>query len=283
MLSIDRARIVQVLCNLLNNACKFTDPGGQISLSVKALSKELVICVRDNGRGIPSDKQEAVFEMFAQAPHGPDCSNSGLGIGLSLCRTLMSLHDGHIDMTSDGVGKGCEVTLHLPRPLLPLQMPSDAADIVFEPAGAQRILLVDDNEDSVSLMSRLLLRVGYLVEGTHDGQSALERFEKFSPDVVVLDIGLPRISGYEVATRIRSMPGGANVMLVALTGWGGAESCARTAAANFDAHLVKPISFAELLKTIASVDDSDRVPGQLGSEPYSGQVEGMASIARLES
>ena len=249
---IDPTRIAQAISNLLNNAAKYTPPGGRIRLSAWHAERSLYIAVEDSGIGIPSDALDSVFTMFAQLKHGEQFAQGGLGIGLSLVRRLVDLHGGSIEAASPGIGLGSTFTMHLPavetseanRPLL------EASTDFHETAAAAlfRIIVADDNVDAATTLSTMLGILGHQVSMAHSGGQALAMVPAFKPDVVFLDIGMPDTNGYEVASALRRAPGGNRLALVALTGWGAAADKARAAQAGFDHHLTKPA-------TLESVND----------------------------
>jgi signal transduction histidine kinase/CheY-like chemotaxis protein len=240
-LEADPTRLEQVLVNLLTNAAKYTEPGGRIGLTAERDGDELVLRVRDNGVGIAPDMLAQVFEPFVQLERSQERSQGGLGIGLALVRSLVELHGGSIAAASAGPGQGSEFTLRLPA--LPEARPERA--FVFE-AGqpregrALRVLVVDDNVDAAQSLAVLLNLWGHEVCTAHDGAAALEAAQAWQPEVVLLDIGLPGMDGYEVARRLRAAQGPARPLLVALTGYAQEEDRRRSREAGFDRHLVKP-------------------------------------------
>ena len=248
----DPTRLTQIVVNLLNNAAKFTPEGGQISLSCYREGHEAVIQVRDDGEGISRDMLEKIFDLFTQANQSMDRSQGGLGVGLTLVRRLVELHGGTIEAQSDGPGKGSTFLVRLP--LVPvhdavpdLDDPTDAA--TARAARSRRILIVDDNQDSLDTLSRLLTQLGHEIETACDGLSACETAVTFTPSLVLLDIGLPGMDGFEVARRLRSEPSLDGMYLVALTGYGSESDRTRTGDLGFDDHLIKPVAL-ETLKTI---------------------------------
>ena len=251
-LSADAVRLSQLLGNLLNNACKYTPRGGRITVQVETLEEEVVITVSDTGEGIPSDRLHAIFDMFTQVDTARERSQGGLGIGLTLVRRLVEMHGGSVEARSEGVGRGSQFVVRLPLAAAPIP----AATLMQTPEGAapRRILVVDDNHDAAASLSLLLELDGHTIVAAHDGPSALAAADAHRPEVVLLDIGLPGMSGYEVADRIRKQPWGRAMILVALTGWAQEADRARTRAAGFDAHLVKPVDYEELAGLLGSVD-----------------------------
>ncbi len=253
----DRVRLQQILENLLINAGKYTSPGGRIDVNMRAERDEAVIRIRDTGVGIAPDMLPKIWEMFAQADNASDHARSGLGIGLSLARQLVHLHAGSIDAASEGLGKGSEFTVRLP-----LATPAVAEHAIAESAGTQkmeaaptarRILVVDDNADAADSLKMLLEIWGHDVEIAHDGVAALQVAREFDPELVFLDIGLPEMNGYEVASRLREQAGQAGARIVALSGYGAERDHERSKEAGFDLHLVKPVDPRSLSSVIASV------------------------------
>ena len=237
----DQARLVQAVGNLLDNAIKYTEAGGHIRLTARAEADEIVIAVRDTGVGIASDLLPYVFDLFTQADRSLERRQGGLGIGLTLVRRLVEMHGGRVEAASEGPGRGSEFTIRLPRLALeaPAPAPAPAPD---RPAGpARRVLVVDDQPDSTDSLALILRLRGHEVRTASDGPSALEEFARYRPEVVFLDLGLPGMSGYDVARRLRAMPEARDVRLVALTGYGTEADRERTRAAGFDVHLAKPV------------------------------------------
>ena len=222
-LDADPARLAQVVGNLLNNACKFTDKGGHVWLTVEQEGEQAVIRVGTTASASPPNSLPRIFEMFAQVDTSLERSRDGLGIGLTLVKTLVEMHGGTVDVHSDGLGRGSEFVVRLPilsDTSIRLSQPA-----VSEPAPVvgRRILIVDDNEDGAESLAMLLQFSGHETHKAHDGVEAIEAAERLRPDAVLLDIGLPRLNGYEVCSRIRQEPWGKSLMLVALTGWGQEE------------------------------------------------------------
>jgi PAS domain S-box-containing protein len=241
----DQTRLTQVVSNVLNNAAKYTPRGGAIGLSARVDGGQACIAVSDNGVGIPAESLHAVFEMFTQVGRNKDRAQGGLGIGLSLVRSLVQLHGGTVEAASAGPGLGSTFTIRLP--LAPGALPAAAAP-AFPPEGngTLRILVVDDNRDAAETLAALLGLLGHSVKVANDGQQALQVAPEFDPDLVFLDLGMPRLSGYDVARALRSDLRLERAVLVALTGWGGDNDRARTSAAGFDLHLTKPVTMATI-------------------------------------
>jgi PAS domain S-box-containing protein len=253
VLHIDRHRIAQVLSNLINNAAKYTPPDGQIAVAAYRENGELAIAVSDNGIGIAAELLPTVFDMYAQAPAGEGMTQGGLGVGLNLVRQLVQLHDGRVTAESGGAGQGSRFTVWLPLPLqeeAPASgpVPVEEADMALPaPVGRRlRILVVDDNVDAADVLAMLLEYAGHDVTVVHDGVGALASTAAYAPDVVFLDIGLPDISGYDAAPKLRSMQGMEKATLIALTGWGAESDKQRASAAGFDYHLTKPANLAQV-------------------------------------
>jgi PAS domain S-box-containing protein len=251
-LHADPVRLSQVFNNLFNNACKYTEPKGHVWLTAERQGGDVVVTVKDTGLGIPPDKLAGVFEMFTQVDRSLDRSRGGLGIGLTLVKRLVEMHGGSVAAFSEGPGRGSEFVVRLP--VLTEGRTAEAPEPAAErmPAAARRILVVDDNLDSAASLALLLKMTGHETHTAHDGPAAIEAAERFSPDVILLDIGLPKLNGYEVARRIREQPWGQNMVLVALTGWGQEEDRVKSKDAGFDAHMVKPVDYDTLMKLLAS-------------------------------
>ncbi len=252
-LDADPARLAQVADNLLSNALKFTGPGGQVQVGLGVEGRTAVLRVRDNGIGLAPDQLTRVFDLFMQVDISLERSISGLGIGLTLVKSLVELHGGSVEAKSPGLGQGTEFTVRLPLAPVVAALPKPPA---MEPAAAvpvaRRILVVDDNVDAAESLATVLELAGNDTRVAHDGVAALAAAETFGPEIVLLDIGLPRLNGYEVARAIRNSPWGANMRLFALTGWGQDDDRRKSAEAGFDAHLVKPVAPTELMKLLAA-------------------------------
>lgn len=243
MLDADPTRLAQAFMNLLNNAAKYMDAGGRIEVRVREEGADIFVAVQDAGIGIPGDRLETIFEMFAQVETALSRSRGGLGIGLSLAQRLVELHGGRVAVRSEGPGRGSEFEVCLP---LAEHRRENMAGAPAQPAeeGAGpglRILVADDNRDAAITLAELLSLTGHTVEFVHDGEAALELVARFDPQVALLDIGMPRLNGYEVCRRLRSGPGGTSRTLVAITGWGQPEDRRKAQEAGFDHHLVKPV------------------------------------------
>ena len=245
----DLTRLVQVFSNLLINAAKYTPAEGRIGLVARRDDDEAVVTVSDNGIGIAADRMDDIFKMFGQVESALERSQGGLGIGLSLARALVELHGGHIGARSEGVGRGSEFVVRLPlRPLADEPVADDArvAQAPSETAGF-RVLVVDDLRDSADSLAVLLAAMGHSARSACDGPQALRLADSFRPQVVLLDLGMPGMNGYEVCRRLRELPGGNALTIIAQTGWGQDEDRRRTREAGFDHHVVKPIDMAALI------------------------------------
>ena len=250
----DLVRLAQVFANLLTNAAKYTAPGGHVSLRATRDGADVVVRVRDDGVGISAEMLPRVFELFVQERQTIDRSGGGLGLGLTIVRSLVRLHGGDVSATSAGPGTGSEFVVRLPA----LEAPTEEAGAARRPstnppppsAAQHRILVVDDNEDAADMLAFALASSGYATRTAHDGPDALRLAREFQPDVAVLDIGLPVMDGYELANRLKSSPEGAQVHMIALTGYGQPEDVRRALAAGFEEHLVKPVDLDRLQATV---------------------------------
>jgi PAS domain S-box-containing protein len=250
----DLTRLVQVVGNLLNNAAKYTDEGGSIHLEAAREGAEAVIRVRDNGMGLPADLLPHVFDLFTQADRSLDRSQGGLGIGLTLVRQLIRLHGGRVEARSEGPGRGSEFIVRIPAQAAPAADARESTEADARPAApGLKILLVEDSVDSAEMMAFILQLGGHQVRIAHDGPAALEAARAFLPEVVLCDIGLPGMNGYEVAARLREQPAFQRTPLIALTGYGQDDARSRSREAGFDVHLVKPVepdALEALLETL---------------------------------
>ena len=248
-LHADPMRLAQVFGNLLNNASKFTPKGGRIGLFADVQNGEVAVTVKDNGIGIEADMQLRVFELFTQADNSSHLSSGGLGIGLALAKRLTELHDGSIAVFSEGRDRGSEFVVQLP--ILNEANGSAAAPSSAVSASpvvvSRRVLVVDDNQDGVESLAALLTLSGHEVLMCHDGLDAVEKAKSFRPDAILLDIGLPKLDGYGVCRRIREQPGGNDILMIAMTGWGQADDRRKSRDAGFDSHCVKPVDHAVLV------------------------------------
>jgi CheY-like chemotaxis protein len=246
----DFARLVQCVGNVLSNAAKFTDPGGEISVRTRAESPAAVIEVADNGAGITPELLPRIFDLFVQSDRTLDRAQGGLGIGLAVVKRLVEMHGGEVAAESPGPGQGATFTIRLPRVARPQARSPEAAAFRASP---RRVLVVDDNADAADSLAALLKLQGHETQAVYSGHEALERIESFRPHVALIDIGLPRMNGYELAQRLRARPDPAELRLVAITGYGQVEDRARAQAAGFDDHLVKPVDLRVLERAIAGI------------------------------
>ena len=256
----DPARLAQVIANLLTNAAKYTERGGQIAVTAARDGDQLELRVRDTGIGIAPDVLPRVFDMFVQEQQALDRSQGGLGLGLTIVRSLVALHGGTVAAHSEGRGRGSEITIRLPAAAQLAEPPPDAEPSPAAPGlerSGRRILVVDDNEDAAALLADLLDAQGHTTRVAHDGPAALRAAEAFEPELALLDIGLPVMDGYELAQRLRQRPGADTLQLVAVTGYGQDSDRQRAAEAGFDAHLVKPVNLERLERVIAELSAPD--------------------------
>ena len=250
-LNADRARLAQLFGNLLNNSSKYTGPEGTISLTAKRIDGEVLVAVKDNGAGIPQDKLDSIFDMFMQVDRTSEQSQAGLGIGLTLVKRLTQMHGGSIEARSAGEGQGSEFVVRLPVLSKPAVL--SQSETAVESSPERRILIVDDNRDSADSLAMLLEITGNKTYMAHDGVEALEAVEKYRPEVVLLDIGLPSLDGHEVCRRVREKSWGKNIVIIALTGWGQEDDRRKSEEAGFNGHLVKPVDYDELLELLSSL------------------------------
>lgn len=241
----DPVRLSQIVSNLLLNAAKFTPPGGVIGLSAQRAGDNVILRLADNGIGIAADSIDAIFGLFAQSGHAPDRVQDGLGIGLSLVRNLVELHGGQVSVNSSGVGQGSTFEIVLPLDLADA-VPAAPAVPDARASTAKRIVVVDDNEDAADTLAELLELDGHVVQTAYTGAQAIERVQDLQPDLVFLDIGLPDMSGYEVAGRLRQLPIAQTFVLVALTGYGQEHDRRAALDAGFNEHFAKPVDFGKL-------------------------------------
>jgi CheY-like chemotaxis protein len=239
----DPTRLTQVFSNLLNNAARYSDQGAHIDLTAERSGNEIAVSVKDTGIGLPPEMLTQVFDLFTQVQQSDGRARGGLGIGLTLAKRLVELHGGSIEARSAGLGKGSEFVVCLP--ILVAEVPSEVPPGEESPTWTNslkaRILVVDDLKDSAESLAQLLRIEGNDVRTAHDGHEAVAVAADFRPDLVLMDIGMPKMDGYEACRRIRSLPFGSEVTLVAVTGWGQAEDRRKSKAAGFDHHMVKPV------------------------------------------
>jgi len=249
----DPTRLIQVVCNLLSNAAKYTPRGGRITLGAQRVADAIEISVRDNGVGIPPDMLRKIFDMFTQVERSLERAQGGLGIGLTLVKRLVELHGGSVEARSAGLGHGSEFVVRLPEHAGATAQREPARGSAFsEEQRARRILIADDNRDAADSLAVMLRAGGHEVRTAYDGREALEAAQAFGPQLALIDIGMPRMNGYETAKAIRGQPLGESMLLVALTGWGQPEDKQRSQRAGFDHHLVKPVDPSVLDRLLAS-------------------------------
>jgi signal transduction histidine kinase/ActR/RegA family two-component response regulator len=253
-LNADPTRLAQVFANLLNNAAKYTPRGGRIWLTAERQEDSVFVKVRDTGVGIPAHMLLRIFETFTQVDRSLERPQGGLGIGLALVRSLVELHGGSVVARSDGPGQGSELIVRLPVEPPPGKAKAPGEDGKQGIMAKHRILVVDDNKDSADSLAMLLTLQGSEVRTAYDGLEAIEAAASFKPDVILSDIGMPGLDGYQAAQRIRERLHGSKVVLVAMTGWGQEEDKRRSMAAGFDFHLVKPVDPADLERLLSSID-----------------------------
>jgi len=255
-LNADRARLAQVFGNLLNNSCKYTRPAGTVSVSAEQTDGEVVVRVKDNGAGIPADKLDSIFDMFMQVDRSSERSQGGLGIGLTLVKRLTEMHGGSVEAKSEGEGKGSEFIVRLPLRDQTTDATQPERERVEASAG-RRILIVDDNRDSADSLAMLLEITGNQTYLAHDGEEALKAIEQHRPEVVLLDIGLPKLTGHEVCRWLRAKPWGKDIVVIALTGWGQEDDRRRSEEAGFNGHLVKPVDYDKLLELLSTLTGTE--------------------------
>jgi CheY-like chemotaxis protein len=252
MLEGDQLRLSQVVSNLLTNASKYSDPGSRILLDCTVKGGTLVLSVKDNGIGIAPESLDGIFEMFSQVDGVAGRSDGGLGIGLALVRGIVELHGGRVEARSAGLGHGSEFIVHLPLATAahaPVQLPDERE--AAAPA-RRKVLIADDNRDAAESLAMLLEMAGHEVRVAHSGRAALSLTQVFRPDTVLLDIGMPDLSGYEVAQFLRREPWTTGIRLIALTGWGQESDRRRALEAGFDEHMIKPVDPDKLAALIAN-------------------------------
>jgi CheY-like chemotaxis protein len=251
----DGARLVQVFANVLNNAVKFTPPGGRIWFTAEPQANEVVVRVRDTGTGIDAETLPRVFDMFEQAEPILDRSTGGLGIGLTLARRLVEMHEGRIDVRSPGHDQGTEVEIRLPTTAVQVAK-TERVDSLTTAARKSilRVLIVDDNPDAAEMLDMAVAHLGHTTRLAHDGGTAVKAATEFLPDVILLDVGLPGMNGYAVARTLRAQPGFDRVHIAAVTGWGQEEDRRKAREAGFDSHFTKPLSPDALEQLLASIE-----------------------------
>jgi CheY-like chemotaxis protein len=253
----DPARLAQVFANLLINAAKYTERGGHIQVAGAMSAEDVEVAIIDDGIGIAPELLPRLFDLFVQGGQELDRAKGGLGLGLSIVRSLTSLHGGIVAAHSEGPGRGSRFTVRLPLAAAGDATPHEGAAQPLASAGGprvQRILVVDDNQDAAELLVEFLRRSGHETCLAHDGPSAVSCAAEFAPDIVLLDLGLPVLDGYEVARRLRQQLGGERLGLIAITGYGQENDRRRAREASFNAHLVKPVSMQQLATAIAELE-----------------------------
>jgi CheY-like chemotaxis protein len=251
MLDADPVRVVQSLANILGNAIKFTPAPGTISLRVAVDGDKVIFTVKDTGIGLEPEALEQIFDMFAQnnSVQARGRGMGGLGIGLSLAKRFTEMHGGTLTATSDGPGRGSEFVMALPVVIAEKAQPRTARKLGLSVGAHNRqVLVVDDNRDGADMLQRLFEADGFTVQTAYDGQQAVDAVKRARPDIVVMDIGMPGMDGYEAVRQIRLQPDGGDILIIALTGWGQDSAKREAADAGFDHHLVKPVNF-DLLRS----------------------------------
>lgn len=257
----DAVRLAQVFGNLLFNACKYTERGGRIWLTVEREGRDVVVKIRDTGVGIPPEMLPKVFEMFTQIDRTLERSQGGLGVGLTLVKRLVEMHDGTVTAHSQGQGQGSEFVVHLP-----ILIENPKVEEPLEPIGeniqitSHRILVVDDNRASTLLHSKIFKLNGNDVQTAQDGVEAVEKAEEFKPDIILLDIGLPKLNGYDACRAIREQPWGKAIIIIALTGYGQEDDIRKAQEAGFNSHMVKPVDHASLVKMLVGLQNAQKWP-----------------------
>ena len=257
VVDVDLVRMAQVLGNLLNNSAKYTERGGRIWLAAERQDAEVVVTVRDNGVGIAAEALPGIFDMFSQVAQSLERSQGGLGIGLTLVKRIVQMHGGTIEADSAGIGKGSEFRVRFPALL---ESTGPVVDMI-EPqahATALRILVVDDNRDGADSLAMMLRVLGNDTRTAYDGEEAVAAAAEYRPEVVLLDIGMPKLNGYEACRRIREQPFGKDVVVIAQTGWGQDEDRQRSRAAGFDHHMVKPLDPVAVTTLLADLEPMRR-------------------------
>ncbi len=257
-LDADLTRLAQVFSNLLNNSAKYTERGGRILLAAERQGSEVIVSVRDTGLGIPANDLPRIFDMFSQVDRSVERSTGGIGIGLALVKGLVEMHGGKVAAMSAGEGKGSTFTVKLPAfertaaPLAPVRSESEP----HYAGPLRRILVVDDNRDSANSMAMMLKLMGNEVRTAHDGIEAIETAQEFRPKAILMDLGMPRLNGYEATRRIREQPWGRQMLIIALTGWGQEADRSQSQEAGCDGHLVKPVNLSDLESLLTQLEGS---------------------------
>jgi CheY-like chemotaxis protein len=249
-LDADLTRLAQVFSNLLTNSAKYTEPGGHIVLTAERRGGELVVSVWDTGIGIPRGSLETIFDMFSQVDRSVERSTGGLGIGLALVKGLVEMHGGQVKAESEGEGQGSTFTVTLPA-AADRAAPAPSTTANSQAAAGRRILVVDDNRDGAASLAAMLKLLGNEVRTAHDGVVAVEVAVQFRPEVILMDVGMPKLNGLEATRRIRAEAWGRDIRIIALTGWGQENDRERSREAGCDGHLVKPVDLPDLEKLLA--------------------------------
>ena len=254
-LEADPIRLAQVFSNLLTNAAKYTDAGGRIAIHGRIMGDHVRVRITDNGIGIGSEAQAQLFQMFSQVTPVLERSDGGLGIGLALVRGLVELHQGAVEARSDGPGRGSEFVVRLPVSPAEGDPPADSSDsensVRLSASAGVRVVVADDNRDSLESLAILLRLQGYAVHTACNGREALSLVTRVRPAIAILDIGMPEMSGYEVAEKIRALPSGGELILIAFSGWGQEQDKQRARNAGFDYHFTKPLNIERLQEVLA--------------------------------
>lgn len=256
----DRVRLTQVFSNILHNAIKYTPPGGKIEIALRTEEQQALVCVRDNGMGVPAEMLSHIFEPFAQLDRSYERPDGGLGIGLTLAKRLVELHKGHIEASSAGSGQGTSFLIRLPAGAAPTARAPSVSHTDPDLSITRRVLIADDNHDAAVSLSMLLQSMGHETRVVHDGIEAVEEAEVFHPDIVLLDLGMPRLDGYETARKLASRPWATETRIVAVTGWGQDADRKRAKAAGFHRHLVKPVDIDALRQVMSAVSTPRQDP-----------------------
>ena len=270
----DPVRLEQMLGNLIGNAMKFTLPGGDIRVSLEADDQWAVMRVRDTGIGIPAGHLDKVFELFGQAAAALDRSQGGLGIGLTVVRLIAELHGGRAQVFSDGVGQGTEAVVHLPLHSQRAATGSSVPEHVPRAISPKRVLVIDDNVDVADMLAEYFQQIGHEVIQAHDGRTGLDAAMRHQPDVIVCDIGLPGIDGYEVARRLREVPHLRSSLLIAVSGYGESADRDKARAAGFSHHITKPadpVSLADLIANNGKSESDSRPAAVTRPTPRTGK------------
>jgi PAS domain S-box-containing protein len=253
-LHADPHRLAQVFSNLLDNAAKYTPRGGKISLSAERHADDIVVLIKDSGIGVPANMLDGIFEMFTRVERTAETATAGLGIGLALVKSIVEMHGGSVEAQSNGSGQGTEVRVRLPLALAETATAQEPTDLRDRGLGySRRVLVVDDNEAAANLLSIVMEKLGNQVRVAYDGQQAIEIAERFQPDIVFMDLAMPKLDGYGAARHIRQKQWGQKTVLVALSGWGQDGHKRRAQEAGFDHHLVKPADTAQLERLLSGI------------------------------